>query len=161
MKLAAWIFFGVVLVVFPSAFGQQPGQADEAPVRALIDRELEGWAKFDAKQVASCFTADAIWQNPFGVRLHGSAQLERFLSNLFQRPGYRSATDTSAPQILDLRRESSDVWVVWSDEASKGQIDDATGKPMEPRHSYYMEVVVKTPAGFKISESMIMDIKQP
>jgi len=159
MKLAACILLGVLLLVLPSASAQK--SSDEALVRALINHELDGWAKFDAKRVSSCFTADAIWQNPFGVRLHGSAELEHFLNNLFQRPGYRSATDSSAPKIMDVRHEGGDVWVVWSDESSKGQIDDATGNPMAPRHSYYMEVVVKTPAGFRISESMIMDEKQP
>ena len=161
MKFTVCVALAVLLLALPTASAQREGAGDSALVRALINRELDGWAKFDAKLVASCFTADALWQNPFGVRLHGSVQLERFLNNLFQRPGYRSATDTSAPKIMDIRHEGGDVWTVWSDESSKGQVDDATGKPMAPRHSYYMEVVVKTPAGFKISESMIMDEKEP
>jgi uncharacterized protein (TIGR02246 family) len=160
MKLVHCLSIAILLLSFQPSPAQKPS-GDEAQVRALVARETEGWAKYDAKQVASCFTADAIWQNPFGVRLHGSAQLERFLNNLFARPGYRSAKDTIAPRIMDLRHEGGDVWTVWGDESSKGQIDDASGKPMAPRHSYYMEVVVKTPAGFKISESIIMDEKQP
>jgi uncharacterized protein (TIGR02246 family) len=130
---------------------------DEAAVRAVVAQENEGWAKFDAKQVASVFTSDAIWQNPFGVRLHGSAELEKFLNNLFARPGYRSAKDTSAPKIMDIRFPSPGVAVVWSDESSEGQIDDQTGKPMLPRHSYYLEVFVKKDGAWKVTDSIIMD----
>jgi uncharacterized protein (TIGR02246 family) len=131
--------------------------SDESDVRAVMAREIEGWAKYDAKEVASVFASDAVWQNPFGVRLHGSKQLEKFLIDLFQRPGYRSAKDTSAPKILDVRFPSPNVAVVWSDESSQGQVDDATGKPMLPRHSYYLEVLVKKGGFWKISDSMIMD----
>jgi uncharacterized protein (TIGR02246 family) len=135
--------------------------SDESDVRAVVAREVEGWAKYDAKEAASVFTSDAIWQNPFGVRLRGSAQLEEFLTNLFQRPGYRAAKDTSQPKILDLRFLSSSVAVVWSDESSAGQIDDETGKPMLPRHSYYLEVLVKRDGSWKISDSIIMDQLPP
>ncbi|MGA3041494.1 MAG: SgcJ/EcaC family oxidoreductase [Bryobacteraceae bacterium] len=131
--------------------------SDESDVRAVVARETEGWAKYDAKEVASVFASDAVWQNPFGVRLQGSAQLEKFLTKLFQRPGYRTAKDTSAPKILDLRFPSPNVAVVWSDESSKGQVDDATGKPMLPRHSTYLEVLVKKDGAWKISDSIIMD----
>jgi uncharacterized protein (TIGR02246 family) len=131
--------------------------SDDSDVRAVVAREIEGWSKFDAREVASVYTSDAIWQNPFGVRLHGSSELEKFLDGLFQRPGYRSAKDTSAPKILDLRFPTPDVAIVWSDESSAGQIDDATGQPMHPRHSYYLEVLVRKNGVWKISDSLIMD----
>ena len=85
--------------------------SDETDVRAVIARETDGWTKYDAKQVALLYTADAIWQNPFGVRLHGSAKLETFLIDLFGRPGYRLGKDTSATKILDLRFPSPNVAV--------------------------------------------------
>jgi uncharacterized protein (TIGR02246 family) len=161
MKLAHCLSIGVLLLSFQPSPAQKASVSDEAQVRALFARETEGWAKFDAKEVASCYTADAIWQNPFGVRLHGSTQLEKFLTRLFQGPGYRNQVDTAAPKIMDIRHEGGNVWTVWGDEAYKDQIDDVSGKKMAPRHSYYLEVVVKTPAGFRISESMIMDEKTP
>jgi uncharacterized protein (TIGR02246 family) len=140
-----------------SAYAQQ---TPEQQVRAVIQQEINAWAKYDAKAVASVYTEDAIWQNPFGVRLHGSAQLERFLTNLFSSPAYRSATDTSDPKIIDVRFPSQDVAVVWSDESSKGQIDDQTGKAMAPRHSFYMEVLVRKAGVWKVSDSIIMDQKE-
>ena len=148
---------GVVLlaVAVPGVQAQQA--VEEAAVRAAITREWDGWAKFDAKQVASSYTEDAIWQNPFGVRLHGSAELEKFLTRLFARPGYRAGKDTDAAKILDVRFPSPTVAVVWSDESSQGQIDDESGKPMLPRHSWYMQVMVKKDGVWKISENLIAD----
>jgi uncharacterized protein (TIGR02246 family) len=151
----------LLLIPFYLAAAVKARASDEADVRAVIARETDGWAKYDAKQVASLFTADAIWQNPFGVRLHGSAKLETFLIDLFGRPGYRLGKDTSATKILDLRFPSPNVAVVWSDESSEGQVDDFTGKPMLPRHSFYMEVLVKNGGVWKISDSMIMDQIRP
>ena len=149
---------GLALLLLSCAAVMSAAQStEEAKVRAVVEHENAGWSAFDAKQVASVFTADAIWQNPFGVRLHGSAELEKFLKNLFARPGYRSAKDTSPPKITDVKLLSPTAAVVWSEESSEGQIDDATGKPMLPRHSHYLEVLVKTDAGWKISQSMIMD----
>ncbi len=153
--------FSAVLAL-PLFFAATPlaHASDESDVRGVLAREIEGWAKYDAKQVASVFAADAIWQNPFGVRLRG-AELEDFLTELFQRPGYRSAKDTSAAKILDLRFPAPGVAVVWSDESSQGQIDDSTGKPMLPRHSYYVEVLVKNDGVWKVTDSMIMDVVKP
>jgi uncharacterized protein (TIGR02246 family) len=130
---------------------------DEAAVRAVAAHETAAWGRFDPKEIASLYTSDAIWQNPFGVRLHGSAELEKFLTRLFTRPGYRAGKDTEAAKITDVRFPSPTVAVVWSEESSQGQIDDDTGKPMLPRHSHYLEVMVKKDGVWKISECMIMD----
>jgi len=130
---------------------------DEAAVRAVWTHEMEGWQKFDHAQVASCFTVDTTWQNPFGVRLHSRADLDKFLTNLFERPGYRSAKETAAPHITDIHILSPTSAVVWSEEKSEGQIDDATGKPMKPRYSHYLEVLTKKGDTWLISDSIIMD----
>jgi len=149
--LAAVVF----VVCVAGAARAQSG--DEAAVRAVAARETAGWLKYDPKEIASLYTVDAIWQNPFGVRLHGSAELEKFLTRLFARPGYRAGKDTDAAKILDVRFPSPTVAVVWSDESSQGQIDDESGKPMLPRHSWYMQVMVKKDGVWKISENLIAD----
>jgi uncharacterized protein (TIGR02246 family) len=135
--------------------------SDEEAVRGVMVQEIAAWARYDAKGVASLYTGDAIWQNPFGVRLRGGPELEKFLNRLFQRPGYRAAKETSEPKITDLRIPAPGVAVVWSEESSEGQIDDASGKPMLPRHSYYLEVLVKKEGAWKITDCIIMDEKNP
>lgn len=132
--------------------------SDEAAIRAVLARETEGWDKFDAKEVASTFTEDAIWQNPFGVRLHGNKEIEHFLTGLMSRPGYRAGKDTSPTTILDLRLTSPTTAAVWSDERIEGLVNDVSGSPMQPRHSYYLKVLVKKDGVWKISDALIMDI---
>jgi uncharacterized protein (TIGR02246 family) len=155
-------FVGVVVAVCAACVAlsgarSAPGAGDEAAVRAAVLRELDGWSKFDAAEVASCYTVDTTWQNPFGVRIHGRADLQKFLTRLFERPGYRSAKDTMAPKITDIHMLSPTSAAVWSEEKSEGQIDEATGKPMKPRYSHYLEVFIKRNGEWLVSDSIIMD----
>jgi uncharacterized protein (TIGR02246 family) len=152
----------VVLVLLMSvglaqATAQQPS-SDEAAIRAVLARETEGWDKFDAREVASVFATDAVWQNPFGVRLHGKAEIEKFLADLLARPGYRAGKSTAPTTILELRMTSPTSAAVWSDEKIEGLVNDISGHPMQPRHSYYLKVLVKQGGEWKISDVLIMDI---
>ena len=135
--------------------------ADEAAVRAVVARETEGWSKFDPKQVVSTYTEDCVWQNPFGVRMHGTAELEKFLTDLMARPGYRAGKDTAPAKILDIRFTSPTTATVWSDEKIEGLVNDFSGHPMDPRHSYYLEVLVKKDGAWKITDCLIMDVIHP
>jgi uncharacterized protein (TIGR02246 family) len=159
MRLPIVLSVAIFALVLQSAHAQQP--TDDAAIRAVLVRETEGWDKFDPKQVASTFTEDAIWQNPFGVRLHGSAEVEKFLTDLMARPGFRAGKSTSPTTILDLRLTSSTTAAVWSDERIEGLVNDYSGNPMQPRHSYYLKVLVKRQGVWKISDAMIMDIVHP
>jgi uncharacterized protein (TIGR02246 family) len=154
-------FFAIVLASFAMTLtaGAQsaPRTGEEAAVRAVAQKEIDGWLKFDPAQIASCYATDIIWQNPFGVRILTRERLEKFLTNLFARPGYRSAKDTVPPKITDVRMLSPTSAVVWSEEKSAGHIDDDTGKPMKPRYSYYMETLVKKDGAWLITDSIIMD----
>ena len=93
----------------------------------------------------------------FGVRILSRAELEQFLTDLFNHPGFRSAKNTTALHITDIHLLSSTTAVVWSEEKSAGQIDDATGKPMALRYSHYLEVLTKKDRAWLVSDSIIMD----
>jgi uncharacterized protein (TIGR02246 family) len=150
----------VVVIAFSMTLGvraQGSVGTDEDAVRAVALHETEGWSKFDPAEIASCYTVDTTWQNPFGVRLHSRVDLQKFLAKLFQRPGYRSATETMAPRITDIHILSATSAVVWLEEKSEGQVDDATGKQMKPRFSHTVEVFTKKDGAWLISDSMIMD----
>jgi uncharacterized protein (TIGR02246 family) len=158
MSVQSKALIGFVTILVSIAAGAQAVASDADAVRSAIRKEIAAWSNYDAHQIASLYTSDATWQNPFGARVHSSAELEKVLTMLFQRPAYRAAKDTEEAKIIDLHFPSPTVAVVWSDESSKGQIDDETGRPMHPRHSYYLEVLVKRDEGWKISECMIMDL---
>ena len=50
---------------------------------------------------------------------------------------------------------------MWSDEKIEGLVNDISGHPMQPRHSYYLKVLVKQGGEWKISDALIMDIVHP
>jgi uncharacterized protein (TIGR02246 family) len=159
MRLPIIFSVAIFALAFQTAPAQQP--TDETAIRAVLARETEGWDKFDPKEVTSTFTEDAIWQNPFGVRLHGRAEMEKFLTDLMARPGFRAGKSTTPTTILDLRLTSPTTATVWSDERIEGLVNDYSGNPMQPRHSYYLKVLVKKDGVWKISDAMIMDIVHP
>ena len=159
MRIRMVFAAGLIAVAVQTAHAQQ--STDEAAIRAVIARETEGWDKFDPKEVVSTYTDDVVWQNPFGVRIHGKAEMEKFLTDLLARPGYRAGKSTVPAKILELHLTSPTTAVVWSDERIEGLVNDFSGHPMDPRHSYYMEVLVKKDGEWKISDSLIMDIVHP
>ena len=94
----------LLCLAFPGARGQQP--AEERAIRSVLARETDGWNTFNAEEVTSTYTEDVIWQNPFGVRLHGKKEVRKFLTDLLARPGYRAGTSTTPTTVLDLRLTS-------------------------------------------------------
>jgi uncharacterized protein (TIGR02246 family) len=159
MRLPILLTAVVFALALQTAHPQQ--STDEAAIRAVIARETEGWDKFDAKEIVSTYTDDVIWQNPFGVRIHGTADMEKFLTDLLARPGYRAGTSTTPAKILDVRLTSPTTATVWSDERIEGLVNDFSGNPMQPRHSYYLRVLVKKDGVWKTSDFLVMDIVHP
>ncbi len=161
MRPAFTLVLALALLSLPArpAHAQQP--SDEAAIRTVIDRETNGWNTFNAKEIASTYTEDVIWQNPFGVRLHGKQEIEKFLTDLLARPGYRAGKSTTPSTILDLRLTSPTTAAVWSDERIDGLVNDNSGNPMPPRHSYYLRVLVKKDGAWKTSDFLIMDLVHP
>jgi uncharacterized protein (TIGR02246 family) len=130
----------------------------EDEVRAVLARNAEGWDKFDADEIAGTYASDATWQNPFGVRLEGPQQIKAFLVRLFARPGFRVAKDTAPLTIQKISFLGSRAAVVWSEESSTGQTEN--GKPVGDRHSHYLQVLHRTPSGWRITDEMIMDERE-
>ncbi len=159
MRLSFALSVALFSLPFAAAQGQQ--STEERAIRSVLARETDGWNKFDAKQVVSTFTEDVIWQNPFGVRIHGSGEMEKFLTDLLARPGYRAGTSTTPRTILDLRLTSATTAAVWSDERIEGLVNDLSGNPMQPRHSYYLELLVKKDGAWKVSDALVMDVVHP
>lgn len=163
MRLSFALPFALSVALFalpvPHAQGQQ--SSDETAIRGVLAREMDGWNTFNAKEIASTYADDVIWQNPFGVRLHGKEEIEKFLTDLLARPGYRAGKSTTPITILDLRLTSPTTAAVWSDERIDGLVNDFSGVPMQPRHSYYLRVMVKKDGAWKVSDLLIMDVIHP
>jgi uncharacterized protein (TIGR02246 family) len=149
----------VAICMAACAIGAAYAAGTEDEVRATIARNIDGWSKYDADEIAGTYAPDATWQNPFGVRLQGPQQIKSFLVRLFARPGYLAAKDTSPPAVQAVRMLGPDAAVVWSEESSTGQIEN--GKPLGDRHSHYLQVLHRTAAGWLITDDMIMDERTP
>jgi uncharacterized protein (TIGR02246 family) len=130
----------------------------KADVLAVMNGEEDGFNSYDANRIASLFSTDADWWNPFGVHLSGRAEIESFLTRLFNRPGYRSGKNTSQI-VFQVKILNENAAVVHGYEESAGQVDDDTGKRMEPRKSHYLDVLVKRDGRWLIVSEMIMDEK--
>lgn len=142
-----------------AAASAAPAANPEAEVRAVIADLAAGYANFDAQQVATHYTDDAIWQSPFGAKLIGRKTIERFLDREFAEPGFQSVAILSPLRVTDLHFRSPDVAVVWSEDATSGQVDDRNGQPLGQRKTHYLRVLVRTAQGWRISDDLIMDDK--
>ncbi len=150
------------VVQLEAVHGTVPDEgSDEAAVRSVIETEIQGWQMYDPKQVADLYTDDAIWQNPFGVRLHGRAALLAFLTDLMNRPGFRAGKSTTPWKILDVRMLSPTTATVWSDERIEGVVPGNNAIAIPLRHSYYLEALTKRDGTWKITDFMVMDIVHP
>ncbi len=130
---------------------------DIGDVRATIALEGKLFDTHDATLAAQVYAPDVIWQNPFGVRLHSEAALERFLTGLFKRPGYLAGTSTSTPVFKDVTLLDATSATAWEEDVSQGQIDDSTGKPIGVRKSHVLYVLQKRNGAWLIVDEMIMD----
>jgi ketosteroid isomerase-like protein len=130
---------------------------DVAEVRAVVEMEGRLFETRDVTLATRVFAPDVIWQNPFGVRFHGEADLERFLTGLFKRPGYLAGKTTSRPVFTDIALLGPAAATAWEEDVSEGQIDDATGKPIGVRKSHVLYVLRKRDDVWRIVDEMIMD----
>ena len=151
----------VAIVVATAAFtwgSASAARADDlADVRATVELEGKLFDERDASLAARIFAPDVIWQNPFGVRLHSEAELERFLTDLFKRPGYQAGKSTSTPAFTDVTLLSATSATAWEQDTSQGQVDDSTGKPVGIRKSHALYVLQKRKGVWLIIDEMIMD----
>jgi uncharacterized protein (TIGR02246 family) len=147
-----------VFAALAAAASVSAARADDlADVRAVLQTEIRLFSVYDASLSSQVYAPDVVWQNPFGVRIRSEADLERFLTRLFKRPGFRSGKDISAPVVTDVRLIGPDAALAWSEETSQGQIED--GKPLGLRKSHYLEVLRKRGGVWRVTDEMIMDEK--
>jgi uncharacterized protein (TIGR02246 family) len=150
------------LVAFSLAFavlsGPRARADDRSDILAVLGRVEDGFSTYDAPKVASAYAADADWLNPFGVHLVGREQIQKFLIRLFAKAGYRSGKNTSQI-VTEVQFVTPDVAIGHGFEQSAGQVDDETGRKMDPRKSHYLDVLAKRDGHWVIVSEMIMDEK--
>lgn len=101
---------------------------EEAAIHRILDRFKEAFERRDAEIYAANFSEDADWENAFGGRARGRAQIREFIANVY--PLFRDSTQ----RVVDVRinRVAPDVFVVDVVRELTG-IVNASGKPVPDR----------------------------
>ena len=140
------------LLLIPLALAQPP--SDEAAVRAIADHWKQAWDKFDASILDGDFTADADWQNAFGIRQKGNAAIVAFVSQVVKRPQLRGRQTTwDAIQVRFLR---PDVALAFRDYRTLGH-KTSDGRELPERRTHATWVLTKDDGRWRIASQVISD----
>ena len=151
------IFVAVVLMGVWQHPASAQSPADHDAIGGIVARWDKGWKDFDARLAAQDYGDDADWINAFGGAQKGRAEIEKFLTNLFQRPGIRSRTST--PSTLTIRFVRPDVAVVSASRETQGQRTDS-GREYPTRKTHDLRVLVKEGGTWLILSHQVMDEKE-
>lgn len=132
-------------------------QADEAAIRAIVERWDNGWARFDADLASQDYAADADWTNAFGLSRKGRTEIHEFLARI-----YKSAQITprrSTPSRSEIRFPRPDVAAAASYRETVGQ-KTQSGDVYPTRKTRDLRVLVKENGRWVIVSHLIADEKE-
>lgn len=138
-------------------FGE-PSSAEAGEALGEASRGFsEAWGRGDAAAVASYYADDAEWTNAFGAVVRGPADLEAFLTWLFDADDEAtSAGETSGSRLISLRYLDDDVAVTHGlTSSTRGEARSGEG----PRRVHLTFVWARVEGEWKIVHQMIMDAR--
>lgn len=160
-------FLGLVIAVSGFALAQagsaipkqaaaiQAGSAeDEAAIRAIVNHWQQSWENFDASVLAGDYAEDADWQNAFGVRLKGSAQIVDFVSKVVKRPNVQGRQTTWGDSTVRFVRP--DVALAYRDYSTVGH-KAPSGQEMPERKTHATWFLTKDAGKWRIASHVICD----
>ncbi|OHU94727.1 SgcJ/EcaC family oxidoreductase [Mycobacterium talmoniae] len=118
--------------------------ADEAAIRALIDRQVKGWAAGDANAYASVFTADADYVTFLGSHHQGRDAIAASYAPLFKKFLKGSRLEV---EVTQLRFLTPDVAVIHA----KAAVAKGKRRPRSTRIN--TTVAVRTEDGWRFASS--------
>ena len=127
---------------------------DEAAIRTIVGHWQQNWDHFDASVLQGDYAEDADWQNAFGVRRHGSADIVAFVAGVVKRPQNQGRHTTwGTPQIRFIR---PDVAIAWRDYQTGGnRAPDGSALPQRRTHSTW--ILAKDGGKWSIVSQVISD----
>jgi len=155
---AAFVFL-VVLGVRASAQAQPttaPARFDEAGVRAVVSKRLEGLLKLDARLSAEAFADDAIWINAFGRRLVGREAIEEFFVELYADPGFAQRKIFRQPETAEVVFVRPDVAVARTF-IRHGDQQLPDGTIIADRRSHQTMTLTRERDGWKVRYEIVTD----
>lgn len=144
----------IVALLAIAAFGQAGSASDQAAIRAIVDHWRQTWDRFDASVLAGDYTENADWQNAFGVRKKGSAEIVAFVSAVVKRPTNQGRHTTwKDPEIRFVR---PDVAIAYRDYQTGGN-KSMDGKDAPERSTHSTWILVKDGGKWRIASQVISD----
>lgn len=145
MQLRSTFVLGVVLLTacVSLATGRK---SEERSIQAVLDRFEEAFNKRDASLYASNFVDDADWENAFGGRETGRANIEKRLTGVYRM--FEQADQTILDRRVMFITNEAAVAVLTKD--IKGQRSEATGTELPARRVRNTSVLRKEGAQWKV-----------
>jgi uncharacterized protein (TIGR02246 family) len=129
----------------PNTVRLKPAAA--AAIRELQARQAQAWNAHDAAAYAELFTPEGDVVNVLGWWWRGAAEIERKLTEAFAFV-FRDSTLTLTE--IDVQLLAADIAVAhvrWTLDGAKAP----PGAPLPPRQGIQLQVLSKTPAGWRIA----------
>lgn len=134
---------------------KQIGSAeDDAAIRDIVSHWQRNWDKFDASVLKEDYAQDADWQNAFGVRKKGSAEILAFVGGVVKRPQNQDRHTTwGTPQVRFVR---PDIAIAYRDYQTGGN-KAPDGSDLPERHTHSTWILAKDGGKWRIVSQVISD----
>jgi uncharacterized protein (TIGR02246 family) len=152
----------IVTLVAPAVFGQEDKVSasrakEEEAIRQVLAQFEQAFDKRDAKIYAKSFVEDADWENAFGSREKGRANIEKRLTGVYQM--FQQAKQ----QIVELRIRfiTSDVAVADVDREIVGSVSAGGDKNLPPRKVRTTHIFRKKKGIWLVVVFRVSDLRNP
>ena len=149
----------IVSFIAPAVFGQELNSRakDEEAIRQVLARFEEAFEKRDARIYALQFVEDADWENAFGSREKGRANIEKRLAGVYKM--FQQAKQ----QIVELRVRfiTSDVAVADVDREIFGQMSADGVRKLPPRKVRTTHIFKKKKGIWRVVVFRVADLRNP
>jgi len=160
MRTERLLAAATLLLVFTCPCIAQPelsSAEDEATIRKILARFEEAFEKRDAKIYASNFAEDGDWENAFGGREHGRANIERRLAGVYQM--FQQAKQEV--KEIRIRFVTPDVAVGDVDREITGQVSERGERTLPPRKVRTTHVLKKENGQWWVVVFRVADLRNP
>lgn len=109
----------------PSASKSSGTDADSAAIKLTVENYHNALNSRNSHAAAMCFTEDADFTDPAGVRGHGRKEIEQFFDNAFARRLNNAHREDTVKKITFLTPQIAvveNVWTVSQSQAANGSL---------------------------------------
>ena len=142
-----------LLLILAPLCSAQPS-ADETAIRAIVNHWQQTWDKFDASVLQGDYADDADWLNAFGVRLHGSAKILDFMTQMVKRPTVQGRK--TVWEEPDIRFVRPDVAIAYRNYQTAGH-KTLDGEEIPVRNTHAVWFLTKDSGKWRIASHVIYD----